>query len=207
MIGRWKGIASSPVNLSHTFSETHRCHGWSPVPCTLADELDNAIEEAFNEDNPEMRCHHKREINRGSEEYGEVSILPCAKNSPAFSGWAGLQTIGVIYRSREINGVLEESSETFITSLPCKVRDISKRIRQHWGCEDSQYHVLDVTFTEDASRIRKGTGPEISSVFRRLALSILQQNTNMKDSIRGKRKRCGWDNSTLERLVACFQRG
>ena len=95
-----------------------------------------------------------------------------------------------------MNGVLEESSETFITSLPCNVRDLSKQIRQHWGCENSQHYVLDVTFTEDTSRIRKGTGPEISSVFRRLALSILQRDTTMKDSILGKRKRCGWDNET-----------
>jgi predicted transposase YbfD/YdcC len=83
-------------------------------------------------------------------------------NSWEFSGWAGLQTIGAIYRSREINGVIEESSETFITSLPCKVRDTSKGIWQHWGCETSQHYVLDVTFREDASRIRKGMGLEIS---------------------------------------------
>lgn len=173
---------------------------------TLADELNKAIVEAFDQDNPDMRCHRKREINRGREEYREVNVLPCPKNSSVFSNWPGLQTIGVIYRSREINGVLEESSETFITSLPCKVRDISKRIRQHWGCENRQHYILDVTFTEDASRIRKGTSPEISSVFRRLALSILQRDTTMKDSIRGKRKCCGWDNGTLERLVARFQR-
>jgi predicted transposase YbfD/YdcC len=172
---------------------------------TLADELNKAIVDAFDQDNPNIPCHHKREINRGREEYREVLVLPCPTNFSLFSNWSGLQTIGVIYRSREINGVLEESSETFITSLPCKVRNMSKRIRQHWGCENSQHYVLHVAFTEDASRIRKGTGPEISSVYRRLALSILQRDTPMTDSIRGKRKRCGWDNDTLERLVAVFK--
>jgi predicted transposase YbfD/YdcC len=172
----------------------------------LENELNDAIFKAFDDDNPTMRRHRKREINRGREEYREVNVLPCPKNSSVFSSWEGIQAIGLIYRSREVNGVVEESSEAFITSLPCKVRDISKRIREHWGCESSQHHVLDVTFTEDASRIRKGTGPEISSVFRRLALSILQQDTTIKDSIRGKRKRCGWDNTALERLVARFQR-
>ena len=64
--------------------------------------------------------------------------------------------------------------------------------------------ILDVTFTEDSSRIRRGTGPEISSVFRRLALTILQQDTSIKGSLRGKRKICGWDESAFERLLAGF---
>ena len=75
-------------------------------------------------------------------------------------------------------------------------------LRSHWGIENSQHHILDVTFTEDSSRIRKGTGPEISSVFRRLALTILQQDTTIKGSIRGKRKVCGWNESAFEQLLA-----
>ena len=64
--------------------------------------------------------------------------------------------------------------------------------------------ILDVTFTEDSSRIRKGNGPEITSVFRTLALTILQQDTSIKGSIRGKRKVCGWDESAFEKLLAGF---
>ena len=81
---------------------------------------------------------------------------------------------------------------------------IGKHLRAHWSIENSQHHVLDVTFGEDASRIRKGNGPEISSVFRRLALNILQRDTTVKDNIRGKRKRCGWNDETLKRLIAGF---
>ena len=64
--------------------------------------------------------------------------------------------------------------------------------------------MLDVTFTEDASRIRKGNGPEITSVFRRLALNILQRDTTLKASIRGKRKLCGWNETAFEKLIAGF---
>lgn len=171
---------------------------------TLQTELHEAIIRAFDNENAAMKRHHKSEMNRGREEFREVIVLPCPKDSPVFSDWVGIKTIGTIFRSRLINGKLEESSETFITSLPCKVRDITKRIRDHWSTENQQHHILDVTFTEDSSRIRKGAGPEISSVFRRLALSILQQDTTVKDSIRGKRKRCGWDNNALEHLISRF---
>lgn len=173
---------------------------------TLQTELHDAITQETDKSNAAIRRHHKLEMNRGREEYREVIVLPCPQDSPVFSDWKGIKTIGTIFRSRLVNGKLEESSETFITSLPCKVRDISKRIRDHWSTENQQHHILDVTFTEDSSRIRKGTGPEISSVFRRLALSILQQDTTVKDSIRGKRKRCGWDNSALQQLISRFNR-
>ena len=131
-------------------------------------------------------------------------MLPVPADSPVFQRWAGIQTIGSIYRCREINGRLEESLEYFISSLPCKVRAIGTHLRSHWGIENSQHYVLDVTFTEDASRIRRGNGPEVTSVFRRLALNILQRDTSSKGSIRGKRKLCGWDEQAFERLLAGF---
>jgi hypothetical protein len=53
-------------------------------------------------------------------------------------------------------------------------------------------------------RIRKGNGPEITSVFSRLALNILQRDTSLKGSIRRKRKRCGWDEAAFEQLLAGF---
>lgn len=171
---------------------------------TLQEELQEAILQALDEEHAELRRQQKTETSHGRKEYREVVVLPRPQNSAVFSQWAGLETIGMIYRSREIAGKLAESCETFITSLPCKVRDIAQRIRAHWSTENQQHHILDVTFSEDSSRIRQGTGPEISSVFRRLALSVLQQDTTLKDSIRGKRKRCGWDNVALEKLISCF---
>jgi len=173
---------------------------------TLQEALHDSITTAFEADDRTVREWETQEINRGREELRSVAVMPVRATSPQFSDWAGIKTIGIIFRSREVNGKYEESSTTFISSLPCRVRDIAKRIRQHWGTENQQHHVLDVTFTEDASRIRKGTSPEISSVFRRLSLSILQQDTTMKDSIRGKRIRCGWESTALDTLIAGFCR-
>ena len=82
-----------------------------------------------------------------------------------------------------------------------KTRDI---LRSHWSIENSQHYVLDVTFTEDSIRIRKGTSPDFSPVFRRLALTIIQQETELEGSLRGKRKVCGWDEAAFERLIAGF---
>jgi predicted transposase YbfD/YdcC len=81
---------------------------------------------------------------------------------------------------------------------------LAEPIRGHWGIENSQHHILDVTFTEDASRIRSGTAPEISASIRRMALNILQRDTTVKDNIRGKRLRAGWDETVLDKIWAAF---
>lgn len=171
---------------------------------TLQAELLASIVRAFEEEHSGLRQCKTSEKNRNRQETREVVVLPVPKDSTVFARWAGLATIGAIYRTREMNGKLEESQEFFITSLPCAVRAISKHLRSHWSIENSQHYVLDVTFTEDASRIRKGNGPEITSVFRRLALNMLQRDTAIKGSIRGKRKICGWDEKAFENLIAGF---
>jgi sigma54-dependent transcription regulator len=66
--------------------------------------------------------------------------------------------------------------------------------------------VLDVTFAEDASRIRRGNSPELSGSIRRMALNIPQGDRTIKDNIRGKRLRAGWDDNALERIWAGFSR-
>lgn len=171
---------------------------------TLQEELQQAIIQAFDEENPDLRRCKTVEKNRNRKETREVTVLPVPKASEVFARWAGVKTIGSIYRTREINGKFEESQELFIASLPCKVRAIGQHLRSHWSIENSQHYVLDVTFTEDASRIRQGNGPEITSVFRRLALNILQRDTTLKASIRGKRKLCGWNEAAFEKLIAGF---
>ena len=151
-----------------------------------------------------MRTHSEEGRNRNRDEFRQTVTMPCPSDHPVFSAWPGIKTIGQVVRHREVDGKLSEESAYFISSRGPQVRDMAKRLRSHWSIENSQHHVLDVTFSEDASRIRKGNGPEISSIFRRLALNILQQDSSIKDSIRGKRKRCGWDERTFDRLLQAF---
>jgi predicted transposase YbfD/YdcC len=171
---------------------------------TLQAEIMTTLIQAQDTNASRVRRCTNRERNRERLETREITAFPVPKDSPVFARWPGLATIGSIYRTREIAGRVEESIEFFISSLPCKAGAIAKHRRAHWGIENSEHHVLDVTFTEDASRIRKGTGPEITSVFRRLALNILQRDTSLKGSIRSKRKQCGWSESIFERLITGF---
>lgn len=81
----------------------------------------------------------------------------------------------------------------------------ARHLRNHWRVENTLHHTLDVTFAEDASRIRKGSGSEITAVFRRLALSILKSDTTVKDNIRGKRLTAGWNLNKMKGILLAFQ--
>lgn len=170
----------------------------------LQAEIRQILAQAFDEHDSRLRQCSSADTSHGRDETRDVVVMPVPKNSKVLSRWPNIQTIGAIYRTRKVDGKQIEWQNCFISSLSSKVRKHRDILRSHWGIENSQHYILDVTFTEDSSRIRNGTGPEISSVFRRLALTILQQDTSIKASIRGKRKICGWDESAFERLLAGF---
>jgi predicted transposase YbfD/YdcC len=105
-----------------------------------------------------------------------------------------------------IDGIETDEISYYISSLPPKVRQFAKAVRGHGGIENRLHWSLDVTFAEDASRVRKDHGPLNLSMLRRLALSILQKDTAVKDSLRGKRLRAGWDDEVLAKILTGFSR-
>jgi hypothetical protein len=65
----------------------------------------------------------------------------------------------------------------------------------------SSFHwVLDVTFSEDDSRIRLGESAENMALLRAIALNLLKQDTS-KGSLRQKRFRAAMDNDFLLHLL------
>lgn len=154
---------------------------------------------------PGMRIHKKSERSHGRNERREYYVFSAPLALRESEEWIGVKTIGMIYRRREVGDQTQEEITYFISSLPPEVKRLARLIRDHWGIENSLHWTLDVTFGEDQSRIRKGQGPEIASVFRRLALMLLERDTSEKGSIRGKRLKAGWNTDVLERILASFQ--
>ena len=66
--------------------------------------------------------------------------------------------------------------------------------------ENSLHWVLDVTFKEDQSRIRKDHGPENIGLLRRLCINLIKRDSS-KGSINTKRYRAAMDNNYLLSLL------
>jgi predicted transposase YbfD/YdcC len=150
-----------------------------------------------------LRRHKTVKKSHGRKERREYYVIE-APDDPVLARWPGIRSIGMIYRRRETGDKIQEETMFVISSHAPKVKMLSRHIRGHWAIENSQHWVLDVTFAEDASRIRKGSSPEISAALRRMALNILQRDTTQKENIRGKRLRAGWDERVLDAIYAGF---
>lgn len=173
---------------------------------TLHEAVAQEFTAALEADTPpaDMRRHVTVETNRGRKERREYVALPVPKSLPGCAEWDGLATLVMVVRITEIDGREKGEVSYYLSSLPAKVKKLAKLIRQHWSIESQLHWVLDVTFTEDASRIRKQHAPQTSAMLRRLAVSILSQDTSIKDNIRGKRYRACLSTDVLEQLLLNF---
>lgn len=97
------------------------------------------------------------------------------------SDWRGAQSIIQVKSQRETKeGAVSTEKRYYISSLPMDAVLIGSAIRAHWGIENNLHWSLDVTFREDASRIRKGHAPENVGWLRRFALSLLKRTIHFK---------------------------
>jgi len=119
--------------------------------------------------------------------------------------WTDLVSIGVVESTRHEISLGSTSIEIerryYIASINADVELFSSAVRKHWGIENSLHWCLDVTFREDDCRIRQGFSAQNMAVVRHIALNFLKKEKS-KMSIRGKRKKAGWDESFLFKVLA-----
>jgi predicted transposase YbfD/YdcC len=119
--------------------------------------------------------------------------------------WETIRSIGVIEDWRDINGKESIDRRYYVSSLPADVEAFAFVARAHWGIENGLHHVLDVTFREDACRIKGGNAPENISVIRKIALTLVRSDTESKKSIKKRLKMLAWSDKYFEKLL--FQYG
>jgi predicted transposase YbfD/YdcC len=111
--------------------------------------------------------------------------------------WAGLQSLVLVVRTRHLWNQTTREVMFYLSSLPPNAQRLGKAIRQHWSIENQLHWVLDVTFGEDASRIRTGHAPENMALLRRWSLNLLNQETSSKRSTRQKARRASMDEAYM----------
>jgi predicted transposase YbfD/YdcC len=62
------------------------------------------------------------------------------------------------------------TSLAFAQASPARLADL---LRGHWAIENGLHYVRDVTFAEDASRVRTGTAPQVMACLRNLIIGVL----------------------------------
>ncbi|MFE2967210.1 ISAs1 family transposase [Streptomyces sp. NPDC059340] len=80
-------------------------------------------------------------------------------------------------RTNRKTGKVETKTVYAVTSLPpeqASPAQLAELIQNHWSVE-ALHHVRDVTFGEDASRVRTGTAPRAMATLRNLAIGLMRQ--------------------------------
>jgi predicted transposase YbfD/YdcC len=117
--------------------------------------------------------------------------------------WTGLTSIGMVICERRLWNKTTVEVRYYLSSLEANALLLAEAVRTHWGVENSVHWTIDVTFQEDASRIRTAHSAQNFALLRRIALNQLERETSIKSSIRQKRYRAALDNQyALKVLLA-----
>ena len=98
-------------------------------------------------------------------------------------------------------GVTRTETRYFISSRTLTATEAAAAVRGHWAIENRLHWVLDVTFGEDQSRLRKGHGARNMATVRHFALNLVRTASD-KRSIKSRRKIAGWDPDYLDAIFS-----
>jgi len=118
--------------------------------------------------------------------------------------WKELKTIIRIESTREFKNSkkpTEKSVRYYISSCSRDAEFFQSAIRSHWAIENSLHWVLDVAFSEDASRKRQGNAAQNYSVLLKVALNLLKNEKTEKQGVKGKRLKAAWDEKYLSNVL------
>jgi predicted transposase YbfD/YdcC len=90
--------------------------------------------------------------------------------------WPQLAQVVRVERERRIRGETTVEVAYYITSLGRGRADaarLGQLIRCHWEVENRLHHVRDVTFGEDACRVRSGSSAQVLAALRNAVVHLL----------------------------------
>jgi predicted transposase YbfD/YdcC len=117
--------------------------------------------------------------------------------------WPKLANIVLVEATRTVGDKTSVERRTYITSAKADATVIGRMVREHWGVENKVHWMLDVTFSEDGSRVHRDRGPENFALLRKLTMNMLKQETSRKDlSIVRKRRKADRSHEYLLKVLA-----
>jgi len=171
---------------------------------TLAYVADYAMKKAESktfEGTPYLRQIEKVK-DHGRQETRRYTLLSCNQHLLSKAKWPGLQSIGMVEVKRTVNYETTRSVRYFVTSLKYnQMADFMRGVRKHWEIEINLHWSLDVSFADDLNRTRTGYAQENLSIIKRIALNLLKKEKSAKCGITAKRKKAGWDNDYLMKVI------
>lgn len=170
---------------------------------TLHDGIVDHFLEHMNDDfaRVDVSRHETKEKGHGRVEHRSYYVLDVPPGLPDAARWKGLKQIGVAISETIRDGKASDDVRYYILSKKLTARRFGTLVRSHWGIENSLHWQLDVSFDEDRNRTRKDHAAINLAVLRRIALSLLKNETGSKVGVRNRRLTAAWNTDYLHKVL------
>jgi len=129
----------------------------------------------------------------------DISWMSRERPCPGEYRFPSLQCLIRIQSKVEEKGEVKEENRYYISSRKLGAAGALNAVRAHWRIENSLHWVMDVTFRDDLSRVRKGHGAQNMAVVRHFAFNLIRSAKD-KYSLKRRRKLAGWSPQYLASL-------
>ncbi len=162
----------------------------------------SAVEMAFTHKRP-VSHHVDLDKGHGRLEQRTCDVLPASVLMAQASPWPDLFSLVrvVALRHELLGGTPTEEVRFYISSLEADARRFNALVREHWSIENRMHWTLDVTFKEDASRLRKGHAHLNMATIRRTALNICKLDGSPKLILKRKRMAAATSDEFRDQLL------
>lgn len=153
-----------------------------------------------------IETHTEHDKGHGRIEQRDVSVireidwLSGERRFPGELRLPGVACIVRVHASVQRGEKHHVETRYYISSAILDAPTAARAIRGHWGIENQLHWVLDVTFNDDQSRVRKGFGAKNMAVVRHFALNLVRSAKDKK-SIKLRRKMAAWTPTYLEQIL------
>ncbi len=159
-----------------------------------------------------MTCAQTLEKDHGRVETRRAFLIRASDwlppGDPLWHQWTDLCSVLCLQCQRRWTHRGQERSSAFtryfISSSGAGVQAHMQFVRSHWKIENSLHWLMDVTFGEDACRVRTGHEAQNLATLRRTAAFLLthSQEGTTRSSVRGRKKTAAWSRAYLLRTLA-----
>lgn len=119
--------------------------------------------------------------------------------------WNSINAIIEVESTRDIKTKQTVEKRYYISSADKSPEKLLNSIRSHWGIENRLHWILDMTYDDDYSRIRKGNAPQNMATVKKISMNMIrgakQLSQYTKKSFKLMRKLAGWDNKCLNDIL------
>jgi predicted transposase YbfD/YdcC len=175
--------------------------------------LAQAVEELFDAANvasPTDALQHDVTLDK---DHGRIETRRCAvlhdlsAIGQHVQAWPQLRSAVRVQSTREVINARAKGHQPdterryYISSLALDAAEFNRLIRSHWAIENQFHWALDVSFDEDACRVRMRDGAQNLAILRRIALNLLKHDKTAKTGLNNKRLRAGWNSDYLQTVL------